>query len=47
VMRLMWFSIAAGVVLMTFLAVFFSLHRRPDYTDLHTREEASEPASRQ
>jgi hypothetical protein len=39
VMRLMWFSIAVGVVLMTFLAVFFSLHRKPDYTDLHVEEE--------
>lgn len=39
VMRLMWFSVAVAVVLMTLLAVFFSLHRRPDYTDLSTGVE--------
>lgn len=47
VMRLMWFSIAVAVVMMTFLAVFFSLHRRPDYTDLRMEEETPKPVSSQ
>lgn len=45
VMRLMWFSVAVAVILMTFLAVFFSLHRRPEYAELSmTHREETEPA---
>jgi hypothetical protein len=45
VMRLMWFSVAVGVTLLTLLAVFFSLHRRPDYTDIQMEEEPAVPAA--
>lgn len=45
VMRLMWFSVAVGVALLTLLAVFFSLHRRPDYTDIQMEQEVAEPAA--
>mgnify|MGYP001193110912 CR=1 FL=1 len=46
VMRLMWFSVAVAVVLMTFLAVFFALHRKPDYTDLISAQDEESTAAR-
>lgn len=34
VLRLMWFSVALAIILLTLLAVFFSLHRKREYTHL-------------
>ena len=41
VLRLILFSAAVALAMVTLLAVFFSLHRRPDYTDIGAARETS------
>lgn len=44
VLRLMWFSVTVALLLLTLLAVFFSLHKKPDYTHLTPDEEDVRPS---
>lgn len=39
VMRLILFAVGVGLAMVTLLGVFFTLHRRSDYTDLKAAEE--------